>query len=113
LPNRGIICCRPSASRRGGARARSGSSHYAYNEERPLAFSFYEDSLKHDAFGTLFTQPALVFQGTRDASVDYRTVEQFAAARSNVTLSLLDDDHQLTASLPRIWGGVAPFLGLE
>jgi hypothetical protein len=27
-------------------------------------------------------------------------------------LSLLDDDHQLTASLPRIWTDVAPFLGL-
>jgi pimeloyl-ACP methyl ester carboxylesterase len=87
--------------------------HYAYNEERPLAFSFYEDSLKYDAFGTLFTQPALVFQGMRDASVDYRTVEQFAAGRSNVTLSLLDDDHQLAASLPRIWEDVAPFLGVE
>ena len=87
--------------------------HYAYNEERPLAFAFYEDSLKHDAFGTLFTQPTLVFQGMRDASVDYRTVEQFATARSNVTLSLLDDDHQLAASLPRIWENVAPFLGLE
>ena len=55
----------------------------------------------------------MVFQGTRDASVDYRTVERFSNARPNVTLSLLDDDHQLTASLPRIWEGVAHFLELE
>jgi hypothetical protein len=27
-------------------------------------------------------------------------------------LSLLDDDHQLTASLPRIWSDIEPFLGL-
>lgn len=87
--------------------------HYAYNEERPLDFAFYEDSLTHDAFAAAFTQPTLVFQGLRDASVDYRTVEAFAKTRPNVTLSLLDDDHQLIASLPRIWNDVAPFMGLD
>ena len=30
----------------------------------------------------------------------------------NVTLSLVEDDHQLIASLPRIWDDVEPFLGL-
>jgi hypothetical protein len=44
--------------------------------------------------------------------VDYRTVEHFASHRSNVTLSLLDDDHQLIASLPRMWDDVEAFLGL-
>jgi pimeloyl-ACP methyl ester carboxylesterase len=86
--------------------------HYAYNEERPLGFSFYDDSLNYDAFDAPIVQPTLVFQGMRDASVDYRTVEQFARGRANVTLSLLDDDHQLTTSLPRIWNDVAPFLDL-
>jgi pimeloyl-ACP methyl ester carboxylesterase len=86
--------------------------HYAFNEERPLDVGFYEDSLKHDAFGARLDQPTLVFQGLRDTAVDSRTVEAFARTRPNVTLSLLDDDHQLVASLPRIWEGVAPFLGL-
>ena len=86
--------------------------HYAYNEERPLNVSFYEDSLQHDAFNALFHQPTLIFQGLRDASVDYRTVEAFARTRPNVTLSLVDDDHQLIASLPRIWDGVAACLDL-
>jgi alpha-beta hydrolase superfamily lysophospholipase len=86
--------------------------HHAYNGERPLNVSFYEDSLSYDAFGARIEQPTLAFQGLRDASVDYRTVEAFARARPNVTLSLLDDDHQLIASLPRIWESVAPFLGL-
>ncbi|MCC7415748.1 MAG: alpha/beta fold hydrolase [Acidobacteria bacterium] len=84
--------------------------HYALGEERPLRYAFYEDSLQYDAFGARLVQPALVFQGIRDASVDCRTVERFALARPNVTLSLLDDDHQLTASLPRIWEDVEPFL---
>ena len=86
--------------------------HYGFNEERPLHYAFYEDSLRYDAFAAKFPQPALVFQGLRDASVDPRTVEQFARTRANVTLSLLDDDHQLLASLPRIWDDVQPFLGL-
>lgn len=86
--------------------------HYAYNEERLLDFTFYEDSLKYDPFDAIFAQPTLVFQGLRDSSVDPRSVEAFANARSNVTLSLLDDDHQLLASLPRMWDSMEPFLGL-
>jgi uncharacterized protein len=86
--------------------------HYAASEERPLHYAFYEDSLGYDAFAARIDQPTLVFQGLHDASVDYRTVEAFAHARPNVILSLLEDDHQLIASLPRIWESVAPFLGL-
>jgi pimeloyl-ACP methyl ester carboxylesterase len=76
----------------------------------PLSYAFYEDSLKYDAFGTLFPQPTLIFQGTRDALVNSEDVERFSAARPNVTLTLLDDDHQLISSLPRIWKDVEPFV---
>ncbi len=86
--------------------------HYAHGGTARLSYAFYEDSLKYDAFGTLFTQPTLIFQGTRDALVSWKDVERFAAARTNVTLSLLDDDHQLISSLPRIWQDVRPFLRL-
>jgi len=86
--------------------------HYADDRERDLNFAFYEDSLRYDAFTTVFQQPALIFQGLRDASVDHRTVEAFARTRSNVTLSLLDDDHQLIASLPRMWTDIRGLLEL-
>jgi pimeloyl-ACP methyl ester carboxylesterase len=86
--------------------------HYAGNAERDLDYAFYEDSLRYDAFNAVVPQPTLIFQGLRDASVDYRTVEQFVSARPNVTLSLLDDDHQLIASLPRMWNDIQPFLGI-
>jgi pimeloyl-ACP methyl ester carboxylesterase len=86
--------------------------HYAANQQLELDYAFYEDSLRYDAFNASVPQPALIFQGRRDASVDHRTVEQFANARPNVTLSLLDDDHQLIASLPRMWNDIRPFLGL-
>jgi pimeloyl-ACP methyl ester carboxylesterase len=86
--------------------------HYGAGESRMLDFMFYEDSLRYDPFETAFVQPTLVFQGLRDTSVDPRTVEHFASRRSNITLSLLDDDHQLIASLPGIWAATEDFLGL-
>ena len=36
-----------------------------------------------------------------------------AKTRRNVTLSLLDDDHQLIASLPRMWTDTRAFLGVD
>jgi pimeloyl-ACP methyl ester carboxylesterase len=87
--------------------------HYAYEQQRELNFTFYEDSLRHDAFNAAFAQPTLIFQGLHDASVDHRTVEAFARSRANVTLSLLDDDHQLIASLPRMWTDIRAFLALD
>lgn len=60
----------------------------------------------------MLPQPMMIFQGLRDQSVGYQTVEQFVHARPNATLSLLDDDHQLVASLPRIWNDMEAFLGL-
>jgi pimeloyl-ACP methyl ester carboxylesterase len=87
--------------------------HYADRAQRPLNFSFYEDSLRYNAFDAAFSQPAIIFQGLHDASVDYRTVQQFADARANVSLTLLEDDHQLIASLPRMWTDTAAFFDLK
>ena len=86
--------------------------HYGFNDERQVSYGFYEDSLKYDPMTASFAQPTLIFQGLNDRSVEPRSVERFAGARRNVTLSLLDDDHQLIASLPRIWADVQAFLGL-
>jgi pimeloyl-ACP methyl ester carboxylesterase len=85
--------------------------HYGAGEEQALDFSFFEDSLRYDAFGAQFSQPTLVFQGVHDRSVDPRTVEEFARSRPNITLSLLEDDHQLIASVSKMWESIAPFLG--
>jgi len=87
--------------------------HYGENIERMLKFAFYEDSFRYNPFDATFQQPTQIFQGIQDASVDPRTVEAFARERPNVTLSLLEDDHSLTKSLPRIWDGVSAFLEVE
>jgi pimeloyl-ACP methyl ester carboxylesterase len=87
--------------------------HYGDNIERMLNFAFYQDSFRYNPFDATFQQPTQIFQGIQDASVDPRTVEAFARERPNVTLSLLEDDHSLTKSLPRIWDGVSAFLEVE
>ena len=87
--------------------------HYGAGEEQALDFSFFEDSLRYDAFDAQFNQPTLVFQGVHDRSVDPRTVEEFARARPNARLVLLEDDHQLISSLPEMWDEIRNFLALE
>jgi uncharacterized protein len=87
--------------------------HYAYGEERPLDFGFYDDSLRHDLFDLQHARPALIFQGSRDAVVAAADVTRYAEAAPNRRLVLLDDDHQLTGSLPRIWRDTEAFLGLS
>jgi alpha-beta hydrolase superfamily lysophospholipase len=84
--------------------------HYAYHESREVGFALYEDAARYDAFAITLPIPTLVFQGTRDASVDPRMVEGWAATQPNVDLRLLDDDHQLTASVERIWEETRAFL---
>jgi pimeloyl-ACP methyl ester carboxylesterase len=86
--------------------------HHGLGAERVLDYAFYDDSLRYDPFGAAFTQPTIAFQGVRDTAVEPAAVEAFAASRPNVTLTMLDDDHQLTASLPRMWSDIEAFLGL-
>jgi pimeloyl-ACP methyl ester carboxylesterase len=86
--------------------------HYGYNEARRVNYSLFEDCEKYDPFTTPLDIPILIFQGRRDASVDPSMVERFAAARPNVELHMLDDDHQLIASLPVIWEQSRRFLKL-
>ena len=86
--------------------------HHADGGMRPLSYGFYEDSVQYDALVADVRQPTLILQGVRDESVDHRVVAQFAAARPNMQLTLLDDEHQLMASLPRIWNDTAAFLEL-
>jgi pimeloyl-ACP methyl ester carboxylesterase len=87
--------------------------HYGAGHEEPLGYEFYADSQRYDTLALRVDQPTLILQGRRDASVDYRMVERYASTRPNVELRLLDDEHQLTASLPIIWEEMVRFLGLR
>jgi pimeloyl-ACP methyl ester carboxylesterase len=86
--------------------------HYGFNEPRAVHYALYEDSRQYESARANVAVPTLVFQGLRDASVDPDQVQSFAATRPSITLHLLDDDHQLLASLDRIWRDTAPFLDI-
>jgi alpha-beta hydrolase superfamily lysophospholipase len=86
--------------------------HYADDTYRDVGFALYEDAAAYDAFAVRLNQPVLALQGERDASVDPRMVERWAADRPNVDLRLLDDDHHLTSSVDLIWKESAAFFGL-
>jgi pimeloyl-ACP methyl ester carboxylesterase len=86
--------------------------HYASGQPRDVGFELFEDAAKYDALTLELALPILAFQGRQDASVDPKMVERWAAARPNVSLRLVDDDHQLTTSVDAIWQESKTFLGL-
>jgi uncharacterized protein len=86
--------------------------HHGFGRTMPVHFDLYTDAARYDAFNADVSLPTLVFQGERDDAVDPGTVKRWCAARSNVRLRLLDDDHQLLSSLEPIWVETAAFFNL-
>ncbi|HXE79563.1 MAG TPA: YqiA/YcfP family alpha/beta fold hydrolase [Vicinamibacterales bacterium] len=84
--------------------------HYAEQRMRTLRWSFFADARRYDAFIVEPEVPTLVFQGRHDETVDAGTVERWASARRNVSLRLVDDDHQLHRSLDLMWDEIMRFL---
>ena len=87
-------------------------THYASNETRRVRYELFRDALRYDSFETARTVPTLILQGNRDEVVDPQMVARFAFARAHVDLVMLDDGHQLGASLERIWAETTSFLQL-
>lgn len=81
--------------------------HYAYGRSMPLEYALYTDALMYDSMNASLKMPIQIFQGRRDTAVDPATVQQWAAARPNAELYMVDDDHQLGGSLDYIWERVA------
>jgi pimeloyl-ACP methyl ester carboxylesterase len=86
--------------------------HFAYGRMMPVHYELYADARRYDAMNADVRMPTLVFQGRRDTAVNPVTVEAWSRRRPNVDLHLLDDDHQLGASLPYLWERLARFLDL-
>ena len=84
--------------------------HYGYGRMMPLHYALYTDANRYDALNARPAMPIQIFQGRRDAAVDPAMVELWASARPNVELHLLEDDHQLIASLDYIWREMKRFL---
>jgi uncharacterized protein len=86
--------------------------HYAYGRLLPVHYELYADARRHNCIDAALAMPIQVFQGRRDDAVDPEVVERWSRARPNVELHMLDDDHQLTASLGDVWEEMKRFLGL-
>ena len=87
--------------------------HYGFGRVMPVHYELYADARRYDCAAAALSMPIQIFQGLRDDAVDPAGVEAWARARPNVELHLLDDDHQLTASLEFIWAEAERFLGLR
>ena len=87
--------------------------HHADGVHRDVGFALYEDAAHYDAWNVQAEMPILAFQGRHDESVDPAMVERWTSARPNVTLRLLDDGHQLTESVARIWKDSKQVLGFS
>jgi pimeloyl-ACP methyl ester carboxylesterase len=77
--------------------------HHSYGRLMPIHYELYADARRYDASAVSLPMPVIVFQGRRDTAVDPASVERWARGRPNVTLHMLDDDHQLSASREFIW----------
>ena len=87
-------------------------THYASGQPTRVHYELFRDAQRYDAFVARRPVPTLVLQGRRDEVVDPDVVARYAAARPHVTLVMVDDDHQLGASLERVWSESARFLAL-
>jgi len=88
-------------------------THYAYGAARRVHYELFADASRYDSFSALNTVPTLIVQGARDDVVDPKMVERFALSRPHVRLVMVDDGHQLAASLNRVWSETQACLGLN
>ena len=86
--------------------------NYATNSKRPVHFGFVDDILGYDSWQATIDIPLLIYHGKGDETVDYRQSVRFADGRDNVTLNLLDSDHQLLDKTDEILQGMMTFFGL-
>lgn len=85
--------------------------HYAEDRPARVGWCLIEDGSQFPAEPD-FRQSALVFHGRNDDTVPVEYSEAFAATHPNVTLRVLDSDHQLTDSVELIWQQTQQFLGI-
>ena len=83
--------------------------HYNDGRERHLGYQLGEDAARYPDFPS-FTQPALLFHGSRDTVVPSFLSEHFAQEHANARVRILDSDHELIDVLEPMWRETAEFL---
>jgi hypothetical protein len=86
--------------------------HYGYGRMMAVHYDLYADACRYDCVNAALAMPIQIFQGRRDDAVDPAGVERWAQSRPNAELHMLDDDHQLGASMESIWTEIRRFLAI-
>lgn len=85
--------------------------HYAYGENRKLAYGFVEDLDNHSTESFEIKVPTLIFHGVKDEVVPISVSRDFTGSNPNLAiLRELDDGHELIDSLDTIWRESSAFL---
>lgn len=87
--------------------------HYAEEREREIGYALYDDAAQYDALTVPTTRPTLVFQGRNDDVVSPVMVQRWAESRAQVDLRMLEDGHQLSASVDTILTESLAFFGVS
>jgi pimeloyl-ACP methyl ester carboxylesterase len=89
--------------------------HHAAGRNRRIGYPFLEGADQLPAFPQV-SVPTLCIAAARDTLVLLSDVERFVAQTPQARLLVLDDTHDLTASIDRIWDEarafLAPFTGV-
>jgi len=83
--------------------------HFASSRKRRLGWQFHEDAKGYPAFPEVRV-PALCISGRRDEAVPLEDVAAFVARTPTARLVEVDDDHELAASLDRVFEEALAFL---
>jgi pimeloyl-ACP methyl ester carboxylesterase len=83
--------------------------HHVTKDRRRLGYRFMEDAATLPAFPEVRV-PALCFAGRRDDTVPLEDVAAFVDRTPGARLVVLDDGHELVASVPRIFEEMRQFL---
>ncbi len=84
--------------------------HFASGRDRRLAWAFMEEAAALPALPEV-RLPTLCMAGRRDTLVPLEDVERFVASTPTARLVVLDDGHELVASVGRIFEEARVFLG--
>ncbi len=83
--------------------------HFASGRQRRLGWQFHEDARGYPAFPEVRI-PTLCIAGRRDETIPLEDVAAFVARTPSARLVEVDDGHELTASLDRIFEEAWAFL---
>ena len=85
--------------------------HHAAGRQRLLGWAFMEAAATLPAYPEV-PVPSLCLAGRRDELVPLADVEEFVARTPNARLVVLEDGHELLASIDRIFDETRAFLGV-